>query len=341
MSSTGPRSTEHLLRVGCLCGLEPFAGAPTEGTVVVQTPPGEAVSGFGAADNSKRSAFLEHVYGLVTEPGAGAEAKPRAFGIHYPHVVSHRDRWGHRLRSGRLFDRQEQCGIQTCCPEVLLAESAESHGLVGGSVHVPLYPSALEVLGDHSLLKSELAYRETEKVGATLIQVRSEEAKTDVVPCFREVAAQPVSYQRAGHWISTRRAVAQKLPQRAQSYLRRISRIRRALHSCALEILNQMAVLFDGLRNGEAVRWTTSVCVEERQEGLREVMACLREVLSRGLLPLTPTVRQEEERQNETRDNGRNQLFAHGDFLSPGVHTSIIAYCGDRRQAGVCALRRG
>ncbi len=287
MSAKGSLSAGYLGRVRFLDGHEPFGSAPPEGALVIQVPPGEAISDFGAADHMKHAPFLDHLYRLVAETSAGPEAKPRSFGVYYRDVVPDSDIVCTSLRCGGMFCGLKQGGIQTFGAEVLLAKSTKLHRCASKGIRVPLYASALEVLGNHAWLNSEFAYGGTEYVSATLIEVESEEAEADIVSRIREVAAEPASNQGVGHGSGARGAMAEKLPKRAHMHFGRIAHFGRALHSCASKVLNQMAVLFYyGFCDGRSPNLKTTFCLKKREEGFFEVMACSRKILAQGVLGL-------------------------------------------------------
>jgi len=263
MRSKESESAECLGRVGCLDALKPLAGAPTEGTVVIQIPPSEAISDFGAADYPKYVSFLKHLYSLMVKTGASAKAKSRSFGISYLDVVSDSDTTCSNLICGGQFDGQEQGGIQTFGTEVFFANSTKLYGCACGHIHVPLYPSPLKVLDNHAWLNSEFTYGGTKYVGAPLIQVESEEAEAEVMSRIWKVTAEPVSNQRFGYWSRARGAMAEKLPERTQMHFAWILRFGQALHSCALKVLDQMTVLFYRFRDGRAPSLKTTLRFEE------------------------------------------------------------------------------
>lgn len=265
MRAKGSLSAEYLGGVRSLDGHEPFASAPTEGALVIQIPPGEAISDFGAADHLKYAPFLEHLYRLVAETSAGPEAKPGSFRVHYRDVVPDSDILCSSLRCGGIFCGLEQGGIQTFGAKVLFAKSAELHGCAFKCIRVPLYTCAPEVLGNHAWLKGEFAYRGTEYVGATLIEVESEEAEADIVSRVWEVPAEPASNQGVGHGSGARGAMAEKLPKRAEMHFGRIAHFGRALHSCASKVLNQTAVLFCyGFCDRRSPNLKTTFCLKKR-----------------------------------------------------------------------------
>lgn len=149
---------------------------------------------------------------------------------------------------------------------------------------MPFYPAALEVLCNHLWLESQFAYRWTKYVRATLIQVESEEAETDIMASFWKVVAQPASNQRIGDQGRARSVVAEKFSKRAQMHFRRTFSLGQALHSCAPKILNQVAVFFNGFCDGRSPSLKTTFCLEKGQEGFAEIVPCLREIPSWGLL---------------------------------------------------------
>lgn len=287
MRASASESAEYLGGVGCLDAFEPLVSAPTEGAVVIKVPPREAIRSFGAANHSKYCPFLEDFYLLMAEPSTATEVKPHSFGFHYPDVVSDCDARGGGLRCGGQFDGQEQSSIQAFGAEVLFANGAKLHGFACGRIHVPLHPSTLEVLGNHTGLHGEFAYRGTKCVGATLIQVEGEEGKADIVSGIRKVAAESAFNQGVEHWSRARSAMAKKFPQRAQIHFAWPWRFSQTLHSCALKVLNRMTVLFDGFGDGRSPSLKTTICFENGKEGFTEIMACLWKVLGRGVLRLT------------------------------------------------------
>lgn len=257
------KCAEYLRRVGRLDGLKPLGGTPTEGAMVVQMPPSEAVSTRWAPDHHKYVSFCKHPCRLMVETSLRAEAKSSPFRAHHPDAVPHADTpWWDLGRGGRL-DREEQHWIKTLGLKVLLPNGAEFDRFPRRCVHVPLYPSSFQVLDNHAWLNSELPNRGSEYAGATLIHVESEEAEAQIVSSLSKILTESVGDQLFRYWGRARSAMAQELWERTQLDVAGILGLLQTGHSCALKILNKVTILVHYFCDGRSPSPKTAVRVEE------------------------------------------------------------------------------
>ena len=317
MRSDWLESREGLQRAGCLSAFEPFVGTPSAQAVVVQMPPGVAISDLGPTDHSKHCAIFQHLDGLVPETGTGAEPKPPPFGVSHPNVASNRETRSRGLTRGTGlagstgFDRNEQRGIQTSGAEVLFPDRAQLSTGPRWGIHMPFYAGTLEVLSYHARLKGEFAYRESQHVRATMVKEEIQEAEANVVASLCVVAAELAANQRLGHRRRTRRPVAEKLSKRAQLHLAPTLCRRHTLHARATEILDRMAVLVEGFRNRRSPGLKSALGFASGEEGFAEVVPCLREVLCWAFLRLTRMSCHEQKDGNQTADGGPNSFLQY------------------------------
>lgn len=237
---------EGLWRADWLDRFKPVAGAPAEGSAVLQIPPGEAVSDLWPSDHAKNGAFIKHFDGFVAGTGSGSQSQTCASGVSDPDLVSQLDLVGGRGRQRSRFHGQEQAGIQSLRAKVFLAQSSKPHCTVRRGIHMPLYARALEVLDDHPRLNSELADRKPQDIGAAVLCVEAKEAEADIVSCFGEVTTKLILNHRVRGWAGARSSLAQEFSQRTQVYLARVLVSHRTLHPRALEVLDQQAALCEG-----------------------------------------------------------------------------------------------
>lgn len=238
-----------LRRAGRLSAFEPLASAPTQGSAVVQIPPCEAVSMLGPSDHPESGPFPKHFYRLAAKSGTGPQAQSHTSGVPYPDVISHVDILGTSVGHGCRFHGEEQGRIQSFRVEVFLADSSKPHRRVGRRIHMPLYPRIPKALCEHAWLNCGFAYRRTQGVRTSVIQVEGEETEANIVSGFCEVLAKSIADHGLRYRRRSWRALAEKFSQWAQTHFAWTLGFREALHPGALKILNQATVLFEGFRN--------------------------------------------------------------------------------------------
>src|SRR4030042_5986798 len=157
-------STISLWSNGCPCGLEPIAGTPSGSAIVLELPPGEAVTALRAPNHSEDIAVLEGFHSRMPEAWSRTQAESSGPCVYNPNVGTHDDAvcYG-RGQAGRI-DRCQERLIQSARHKKPAAEAAKMHGLVRTGIHVPLYARSAEVLVDDAWLHNQLADGGTQRL---------------------------------------------------------------------------------------------------------------------------------------------------------------------------------
>ena len=313
-------------------GCEPFTGTPCNRAAAIELPPGESVGALWARDHAEDFVVMGGLNGWMAETRAGSHAKAGAFCVHHAYVASHGDPlcdgWGHTRSLGACQQRR----VQTPGDEMLPPKGSELRGSVAGRIHLPFYGCSAEVLADHAWLHNQFTDRRSQRFGPALFEIEREEAEADVVPSLREVAAEAVTDHGLGHRRDSGRLVPEEFAKRAELHLAWTLLVIHALHPSSLEVLDQLAVLLEGLGDRGAPSLGAAFRLEMGQERLVNVVPGLREVCGRILLRLTRSERDQEQGRSQAGDGGDEDLVQHRCLGNRHFWNRIIAYGSHERQ---------
>jgi len=307
-------STIILRSNGCLCGLEPIAGTPSGSAIALELPPREAVSALRSPNHSEDIAVLEGFHSRVAEAWSRAHAESSGPCVYNSDVGTHDDAvcYG-RGHAGRI-DRRQQRLIEPARHKKLAAEAAKKHGLVRSGIHVPLYASSAEVLVDDAWLHNQLADGGTQRLRAAVLDVEGEKAEANVVPGLREVPARAISSHGVRHRRDSRSLMTEEFPQSTEVGFTGLVAMPVAFESTTLEILHELAVLFEGLSDGRAAGRDTPLGPKRREEWFVNVVPRLGKVRGGLLLCLTGSEREQDQQHSQAPDCGNDDLVQHRDL---------------------------
>jgi len=317
---------QFLWASGCLDRLEPFAGTPTRGAIILESPPGESIIALRPFNHDKDVAVLERLDSRVAGARSRTHAEPGAFGVDHSDLPTDGDALYGGCGHTRRFDGREQRWIEPTGGEVLASQRAKPHGRAGRRIHLPLDPRLPEVLGDDSGLYTQFADGRTQNLQTAVLVVEGEEAEADVVSSLGEVAAESVSDHGLGYWRDPGSLVTQEFSQRAEATFARGITSPSAFPSSVLEVLDESTALLERLGDGRAKELRTSLRLETGQERFVNVVSRLREVRGRFLLCLTGPECEQDQNQSQAPDSGKDDLFQHEDLGQCDLQFGIIAH---------------
>jgi hypothetical protein len=127
--------------------------------------------------------------------------------------------------------------------------------------------------------------------------------------------------------------VTEEFPQSAEAGFAGLVAMPVAFESTALEILHELAVLFEGLRDGRAAGRDTPLGPKTRQEWFVNVVPRLGKVSGGVLLCLTGLEREQDQQHNQAPNCGHNDLVQHRDLGQLNVDDNILAQSSHEKQA--------
>lgn len=172
-----------------------------------------------------------------------------------------------------------------------------------------------------------------------MIHVESEEPETDIMASLVKVLAEAISGQGVRRRSRSGRAMTKEFSQRSDTHFALLAWFGEAVHSGAPKILNQESAVLESFRDGGPPGLKATCGFEKGLKGLAQVVACLGEVLGRGLLRLTRIRGCQEQGKKHAPDCGSSELLQQIDYVRQSIHTPILAQLTHERLTDLAACQ--